>query len=325
MSQTTNDEKLSETEQEAVRERVKAIMLAEDLSQRQIAHESDIKYGTLTPFLGGKYAGDGSSIAIRLTRWMESRARAAQVRGAAPLPPRYIYTETAQQVSDTLALAQHSPMIVTITGAPGTGKSVPACEYTRSNPNVWKVVAERSISTNRALLSAVSEALGLYARGAPDIMSRAIKQKLMGTRGLIIIDEAQHLDAGMIDQLRTFYDQCEIGIALIGNEAIVGRMEGGKHRAEFAQLRSRVGFRLKIVKPRGSDIKAMLDAWGVQAGDARNHLRAIAAIPGALRNMKMCWLTAVKIARNEGRAELSAEDVKLAWSQLNDVASVGEA
>lgn len=314
MSQTKDEEKLSEEEQEAVREQVKAIMLAEDLTQRQIAHEADIKYGTMTPFMVGKYAGDGSGIAQRLKRWMASRAKAVQVRGTAP-PPRFVATPTARAVMDVLAHSQHMPDMVVVTGAPGTGKSSAACEYTRTNPNVWKLVAEPSIGTTRALLSAIAVLLGAYGRGSPDSLSNSIKQKLMGRRGLIIVDEAQHLNSGMLDQLRAFHDQCEVGVALLGNDAIVGRLEGGKHRAEFAQLYSRVGMRLKRPKPLTGDVAALLDAWGVPAGEARNQLRAVARYAGGLRNLNKCWRLAEMIARTEGRS-LAADDVRMAWERL---------
>jgi hypothetical protein len=315
MSQTTEDEKLSPAEQDAVRDEVERLARAEDLTRRIIADESGIPYGTLTPFLGGTYAGDGSRVAAKLKRWMANRAKAVQVRGATPAPPRFVATPTARAVMDVLAHAQHMPDMVVVTGAPGTGKSSAACEYTRSNPNVWKLVAEPSISTTRALLSAIAVLLGAYGRGSPDSMSNSIKQKLVGRRGLIIVDEAQHLTSGMLDQLRAFHDQCDVGVALVGNDAIVGRLEGGKHRAEFAQLYSRVGMRINRPKPRSADITALLDAWGVPAGEARERLRAVARYAGGLRNLNKCWRLAEMIARNEGRT-LSADDVTLAWKRL---------
>lgn len=315
MSQTTDDEKLSDAEQQEVRDQVDALRRAEDLTQKQIAHESGIAYGTLTPFLGGTYGGDGSRIATKLRRWMANRTKAVQVRGTAPLPPRFVVTPTAQAVLDVLAHAQHMPDMVVVTGAPGTGKSSAACEYTRTNPNVWKLVAEPAISTTRALLSAIAVMVGAYGRGSPDSLSNSIKGKLVGRRGLLVIDEAQHLNSGMLDQLRAFHDQCEVGVALVGNDAIVGRLEGGKHRAEFAQLYSRVGMRLKRPRPLAGDINALLDAWGVPNGEARDHLRAVAKYAGGLRNLNKCWRLAEMVARNEGRA-LSAEDVRLAWERL---------
>lgn len=307
----------SEADQEQLRQRVGELIRTEDLTQKQVAAESGIPYGTLTPFLGGTYAGDGSRVCEKLARWLAARDRRA---GAALPPPsqQFVETPTARAIHDVLAHAQDLPDMVTITGAPGTGKSSAVCAYVRANPNVHKLVAEPALNTVRSLLQALAALLGVYDLGSQHRISRTIARRLTGARALLIVDEAQHLSSAMLDQLRSFHDQCPVGVALVGNEAVIGRLEGGRRSAEFAQLYSRVGMRLRVGRSARSvlaDAEPLFAAWGVPE-QVRPRLRAIARAPGALRAARKTWTIAQLVARAEGR-DVSADDIALAWERLS--------
>jgi hypothetical protein len=308
------ERKYSAEEMADIRQRVDQELRDADLTRKQAALECGIPYGTLTPFLGGTYAGDGSRIAARLELWLASRQRRQAIRAALP-SQAYVATPTAEAIHGLLSHAQHMPDMVTITGAPGTGKTFALCQYVRTSPNVWKIVAEPALATTRALLGALASALGGYDQGSQHRISRDIARRLTGTGGLIAVDEAQHLSSVMLDQLRAFHDQCGVGIALVGNEGIVGRIEGGRRNAEFAQLTSRVGMRMRRPKPQRGDVDALLDAWTIEADAVRRMLSAVARAPGGLRAMHKCYRLASMVAANEGRA-VSAEDVSLAAERL---------
>jgi DNA transposition AAA+ family ATPase len=168
-----------------------------------------------------------------------------------------------------------------------------------------------------ALLGSLAHELRVTEVGRQDRIARLIKQRLIGTRALIIVDEAQHLSTEMLDQLRAFHDQAEIGIALVGNSAVIGRLEGGRRSSEYAQLYSRVVMRLNRREPKRADVEALMDAWSVEDAEVRKALRAVAKQGGALRSCNKAFLLAQMVASNEGRT-LSAEDVQLAWGQISD-------
>jgi len=315
MNEQTKPGKISEAEQDAIRTEVLEVIRVEDMTRRVVAAESGIPYGTLTPFLGGTYAGDGSKVATSLRVWMGARARRATVRASLPAV-RFVVTPTAEAIMSVLQHAQHMPDMVVVTGAPGTGKSSAACEYTRQNPNVFKLVADPSISSVRAMLGAIAQTLGTYDMFSTYRISRDIQKKLLTHPGaLLIVDEAQHLNSGMLDQLRAYHDQCNIGIALIGNEAIVGHLEGGRRSTEYAQLYSRVGMRLKRPRPLKADIDSLLDAWEVAAGPARDQLRVVGTKAGGLRAMAKTHRLAMMLANAESRP-LADDDVRMAWERL---------
>ena len=299
----------------AIRQRLAELREAEDLSYRAIATESGIPQGTISGWLVDKYAGDNHAVASRVERWLESRAERAKVRSAVPAGPHFVPTETAQQIMQVLGYAQHLPDMVTITGTAGVGKSSALCEYTRRGTNVFKIVADPSLNTIRGLLGSLAGAAGVFeASHLTYRITDAIMRRLRGAQALIIVDEGQHLTPAQLDQLRAFHDQAGCGIALAGNEGVVGKIQGRNGSSEYAQLTSRVGMRLKLPKARSGDVAALLDAWSVEDEEVRRHLRALARLPGALRNMDRTLRLAKLVAAAEGRP-LAVEDVRAAYQQ----------
>ncbi|MFB9086111.1 AAA family ATPase [Erwinia tracheiphila] len=72
-------------------------------------------------------------------------------------------------------------------------------------------------------------------------LGRAIRRKLRGTQGLLIIDEADHLDYPVLEELRILQEETGIGLALVGNHQVYARLTGGSSRSvDFARLFSRI-------------------------------------------------------------------------------------
>ena len=68
-------------------------------------------------------------------------------------------------------------------------------------------------------LERVAMACGLRAVNArPWRLEAEIADRVRGTHGLLIVDEAQHLDTRALEVLRGLHDQAGIGLALMGNE-----------------------------------------------------------------------------------------------------------
>lgn len=316
---TDQDEprKYSVEEQAELRRRALDVIEAERLTKKDAADQAGIPYGTFTPWLGGTYPAEGSKTADQVARWLNSRETRQLVRTIAPRN-RFVMTKTATAIHQLLGHAQHMPDIVVVTGDPGTGKTEAVNAYARSNPHVYTIVGEPSINNVGALLSVLAHALGSYRGGARYLLSRLIANKLHGSSALLVVDEAQHLSSEMLDQLRTYYDQCRVGIALVGNASVITRLEGGARRAEYAQLFRRVGMRLRRPKPLAEDVTALLAEWGVEDPALQKRLRNIAAKPGALGVMSKVFRLAQMVARNDGRPMASA-DVELAYQQVTDM------
>ncbi|GGG30790.1 transposase [Caldovatus sediminis] len=304
--------------QEAVRAEIRAVMAAERLAMTEIARQAGIAYGSLTAWMGGHYQGRGERIAEQARRWLASRQAQARTRALLPAAPGFVATPTAEAIFATFEHAQHLPELVVVTGAPGVGKTAACRAYQTRAPNVWILTAEPVHATPRALLDDLAEAVGIADRGlSSQRLSRAIAQRLRGSGGLVVVDEAQHLPSVALDQLRMIHDLAEVGVALVGNETVYARLEGGARAAHYAQLFSRVGMRLARPRPQRGDIEALLDAWGVAGKGERGLLQVIARKPGALRNLTKVLRVAHMLAGGEGAAAVAEAHIRMAWERLS--------
>jgi DNA transposition AAA+ family ATPase len=309
---------------EAMRVDIRRIAGERRMSIAQVAREANIPNGTFSTWLNGAYTGRNDRIAEDAKKWVASLAERDAARAIAPDAPTFQMTPTAGAMFELFAHAQHMPDLVVIAAGAGCGKTSSACAYTRRNPNVFKVVAEPCANGPRAVLEDLSRACGIMDRTGTALhrASRVLVDRLRGSQALIIIDEAQHLTTPAIDQLRTIHDKAEVGVALVGNETVLSRLEGAGRTAEFAQLFSRVGMRLKRARPQRGDIDALLDAWSIEGVQERKLLHLIARKPGALRGMTKALRVAHMLAAAERRA-LTANDILLASQRLGIEGQLG--
>ena len=98
-------------------------------------------------------------------------------------------------------------------------------------------------------------------KGGGDVIFRMIVQRLQGTKGLLIIDEAQHLSLLALESLRSIHDATACGLVLMGNESVYANLSG-RRSAEFAHLFSRVGMVLKLENPLPRTLRHWLGSGG---------------------------------------------------------------
>ena len=316
MPSDAKDLLMTPEEVDAVRLETKNVMEGEAITGAAIAKEAGIAYGTFSSWLGNTYAGRNDRIAAEVRKWLRAREVRKQTQALAPLAPKFVATPTGEAFLAVFQHAQHMPDFAVVVGAPGTGKTTAACHYTRSTPNVFKVVAHPSLNGPRALLEEFSRVLGVWQAGALNRVQRALVGRLRGTGALLMVDEAQHLTPIALDQLRSIHDEAEVGVVLLGNPAVYGRLEGQGRRTEFAQLFSRVGMRLSRPKPQKGDVDAILDAWAIEGGAERGLLHAIAKKPGALRSMTKTLKLAHMLAALE-RQKPGVSHIKDAYERLS--------
>jgi DNA transposition AAA+ family ATPase len=173
-----------------------------------------------------------------------------------------------------------------------------------------------SAASTHAMLEMIIGVMGIQ-EGAPNRRSGAIVRRPPPTRGLIVVDEAQHLTSAALDELRSLHDAAEIGLALVGNETVFARIDGGGRKAQFAQVFSRIGMRIARAKSTARDVDALLDAAGIAGAPERKLLRAIASKPGALRAVAKTLRVAHMLAAEEG-APIAESHLLAAWERLSD-------
>lgn len=302
----------------AIREQVRGIKEREGLSWQKLSDESGVPQGTLSPFVGGTYLGNNERVAADLARWLDTRAERARTATILPPVPDFLMTPTAQDIFAALSFAQAATDFTVLVGSPGLGKTTALEAYCKRSSNVWMITADHMSKTASSLLAVLAERMGVQERRSA-FVGRAIAARVRGSNGLVIIDDAQQLDATAFDQLRTsVLDMGECGIAVSGNAKMLVALQGSAdtRTLAFAQLHSRVGMKKPQSNAKPGDIVMLLDAWGIAAADVRKLLTVIAGKSGALRIMNKVIRLACMLAGTGTVVDITTKHIELAWQQL---------
>lgn len=304
------------TDNNDVLERFQAELERRNISQAQAAQESGVSPTTLTQLLNGKYGADPRHQYKKLEKWLAS-ASAAQTLPIVPIAPDFVETPTANRVLAALGAAQINGDISVIYGGAGLGKTTASQFYSRNYSNVFVVTMSPATASVSACLEEVCYALGFKSPpGRASRMQREIIRRIMGSKGLLIVDEAQHLSVSALDALRALHDATGIGIALVGNEAIYTAMTGGTRAAYLDRLFSRIGKRAHLSRATKADIRNLAAAMGVNTSDTKilALLEDIGKRAGALRSVVKTIRQAALMA-NGSSPEF--KHLEASWKDLN--------
>lgn len=253
------------------------------LSWSDLHRLTDVDGSTLSRFAGGKYTGDNAKVATRVLAYRERLRIQAELAADAPMVPDYYETPTSQRVIKLLRWAQAGKIVLIVTG-PGLGKTVTARRFADADPNVWLATMAPSTAGVATMCLEVAVAIGLgELKGSPQQLSRQIRNHVTGKKGLLIVDEAQELNDKAINEIRGWHDRTGVGIALLGNEKVVGQLDARK--SALAQISSRFSIRHAQSEPLPGDLDALFEAWGITDRYQRDYLAKIGARPGALREV----------------------------------------
>lgn len=287
------------------------------LSKLEVARRAAVPIGTLSPWYDGSYTGRYDAVTERVRRFPAAHAEARAARLALPAAPDFVPTPTARRLTEALACAQTMPEIAVATLGAGCGKTTTARAYVAARPNAWLVTMRPSTAGRHPMLCELALALDV-TESNPARLDRALGARLRrnGRNTLLILDEAQHLSDDAVNQLRYFNDEYGTGLALLGNEAVFRRWGGPQEKAArdgFAQIQSRIGYRIQRRQPLPGDTEALLDAWGLKDEEVRRLCVTISRRDGALRLVDKSIKLAAMIAAGEGR-EIAAADLRAAWA-----------
>ena len=234
-----------------------------------------------------------------------------------PLPREerdgFVETQSAELVISTLSYAKANGDFALIHGSPGTGKTSALRYFAGQYDHVWVATMTPSLSTVVPCLEEIAEAIGIKEpSGGARRIAQAIRARVKNSRGLLIIDEAQHCKTAALEEIRSIHDATGIGIALVGNELVYARITGGGRLSTFAQLFSRVGVRLHLDAPRKRDVELIAAKHGITDESVLEVLERAGSTPGALR-----IVTKVSaMLRRDGRRKITAEAAKVACDSL---------
>ncbi len=270
-------------------------------SQSKIAKESGINAGALSAYLNNNYQGDIANLEAKLTAYFNKKEVQAREFVEAPA---FIETATAEQIFKTLEFAQIANCMATVYGASGVGKTKAVQEFKKRNANVWLVTSSPSRASLSEILYEIALELGINdVPRRKGMLARLIEKKLENTKGLLIIDEADHLTYEALEELRLLPEKVEIGLVLVGNDKVYSRMKGGIHPAhEYARLWSRNSKPTSIQKTKQADTKAVATAWGLNEDEeALKVMQSIAETGGGLRILTQTLRLAGMVAKGSNK------------------------
>ncbi|EJA5034741.1 AAA family ATPase [Salmonella enterica] len=261
-------------------------------TQGVIAKEVGVSEATLSELRKGRYKGDTEGMHDKLLMWHQDWQKSQELPGA----PQLVETQTLRDLRELFQTVRVMGCISVLVGVPGVGKTVAAREYSNRVSNTWMVTLSPAHSTVTECLLELADALGIdnpqRSKGA---LTRAIRKKLNGTRGLVIVDEADHLSMDGLEQLRAIQDATGVGMVLIGNPSQLAK---ATHRGtdDLARLFSRFARTKQLRKAKKADVVAIAKAWGIEGEDELSLMQSIAEKPGALRvlthTLNQAWLAA---------------------------------
>ncbi|MGE4501950.1 MAG: AAA family ATPase [Thiomicrospira sp.] len=283
-------------------------------SQTQLAREMGMSPAVLNQFMQDKYKGNLEEASRKISQWLNQQEQKAQVSGNLPSAPVYVPTPTSQRIIATLTYAQLANDFIVVYGGAGFGKTTSIRQYANENPNVWVVEATPARNTGGALLRSIAHECGVrLPRGQIDFLEMALLDRLKNTGGLLVIDEAQFLNDRALESTRRMADMAGIGLALLGNESVYGKLTGTRRAADYAQLFSRIGKRVRLTQCAKGDVEMLCEAWGLGAPETE-YAKHIAAQPGALRGLNKALRLAGIFAKGE---TLGLTHIKAAWADLS--------
>ena len=244
------------------------------------------------------------------------------LRERLPAAPGYIETPTARRIAAALAYAQMAGDMALVCGGAGRGKTMAARQYSATRPETWLTTATPAARALGPCLNRVAAAGGVRPGGVRDAArtESALLERLAESRGLLIVDEAQHLDNQALEGLRGLHDAAGIGVALLGSTAVDARTAA----PDAAQIRSRIGRRVRLGRTPQADVDAILAAWKLNGdADIRAAALSIASRAGALRGLTKALCLAALFsastsdeAAGDGPKPISARHLRAAQKDL---------
>jgi len=293
-----------------VRQDVRVAIKQGKLPQSRVAREVGISATTLSQFLGGIYQGDNATMAAKLKVWRDGQEARTQLRQTLPAPSAFVETAAAEAIIRALEYAQVDARLVAVIGAPGVGKTRAAERFRSTRSSIWLVTMKRDARSPFPMLQEIARAMGTDTTGSGADVRRRIVDRLRGTSGLLIADEAQVLNRDALETLRGIYDAAGVGVGIMGDKVLLESLR------QLPQFASRIGRRVMLGEPTPADVKSFAAAFGIAGAEELRFLASIAKERGALRWVDGVARLAISAANGAGEP-VSIDYLTSAWQALD--------
>ena len=230
--------------------------------------------------------------------------------------PAVCETQVAGDIWRTIELTQKLGCIGSVVGEPGVGKTTAARAYAERVRRARYCVMDPVHDTMNAMLSLLCGAvcqwsppcrtLELYEVLCDEVCEDRVK--------VLLVDEAQHVNARNLDVLRGIHDKTGVPLVLLGN-ATLGSRFNTTRAAAFAQLSSRIGSKLYIKASPEADLHAFARHCGAHEPKAIAFVGKWAADKPGLRQAEMLLRLGRELA---GDGDIKLTHLKQAASVIGE-------
>lgn len=211
----------------------------------------------------------------------------------------FCLTPTARDIHHLLHTCQSFGWLGVVVGEPGTGKTAAITDYAAraEGGDVRLCRMTRAASRLQQGLVRLAEALGCGSMpnvSASELYNAVRYRAGWMSNGLLILDEAQHLEDDLLEALRDLFDEVRddgvvFGVVLVGNRGLMDRLsktDKRRGRAGFSQFTGRIGAKLDLSAPKAADVEALCAHHGIDGKRAVALVKKAAQLPGALQKVR---------------------------------------
>lgn len=248
-------------------------------SQNAIAKAMGISAAALSQYIKNKYPGNLEVLETKIAQFLNLSYEREDYPAA---EIGYIDTSVSLSIMDTARNCHVGRRIGIVTGESGLGKTTAAKHYAEINPDVLIVFGRPSITT-KSILTEIARKVGVDPTGCVDDVFLRIVARLKDSGRLLIIDEAEHLTARVLDQIRRLNDPefAGIGLLLIGLPKLLHTLKNSQNDHKY--IYSRVGWNTSVRTLTDNDCEQFVgralpgsgSLWKIFADCSRRNARAI--------------------------------------------------
>jgi len=293
---------------------VKSLIESEQLSGNEVARLSGISGAALSQWLSGKYPANPEELEKKIAAWLQRRQEVAALpfQGVERFQ-RVAKTVVYTHVTSTIRHCHLQGKIGVVTSPSGTGKSTAIGDYRDKNPGSIVIKCHPSFPI-RSVLQEIARRGNIEVRGNIHEVLMAICEKLKGSGKVIILDEAEHLKAPVLDIVRGIYDEAGVGIVYVGLPRLAATMRS--LRGEYQYIWNRTRIKREVQRSKKDCMGDLTLLLGELIAEPAPIVPVIYEFCGGdIRQAEDLFFTAYAVALNRGE-ELNQKTIEATARQL---------